>query len=62
MPAWGKSLLADREFFAGCGISASSAGDLGQVHKIVYCVQQPHYMALCPLEEIALDEEAQERW
>ena len=51
VPGWGKVVVQDREFFQDCGISAETDAP-GQVYKVLYCSQQPHYMGLCPLVEV----------
>ena len=55
VPAWAKPIVKDRAFFEGCAISIQDEHVRGQLWKIVYIVQQPHYMAVCPLEELAMD-------
>ena len=53
LPSWAKAFVRDRELFQRCGLSVEGAGtEPTHTWKVLYCVKNPPYMAVCPMKEV----------
>ena len=49
MPAWASPIIAHRALLAGTALVIRRANDQVEYWKLVFMVQQPYYLAMCPL-------------